>query len=119
MIISIESDKDINNGILLPVDIISVNESFAEKVADIGPQDWFGHYYREKLSPEELNSLAIAGGQNRRVKVKIHSGVKRVIMYTDFENIDDRDSQQIIFMSSRIKRYKFVRIRKNGLELKK
>lgn len=119
MIISIEADKDINDGILLPVDIISVNESFAGKVSDIGPQDWFGHYYREKLSPDELNTLAIAGGQNRRVKVKIHSGVERIIVYTDFENIDDRDSQQVILMSSRFRRYKFIRIRGNGLELKK
>jgi hypothetical protein len=117
--LDINADSSINEGVLLPIDVIAVNESKAESVLSISPEEWFGNDMRERLTSEEIQKLAIKGGGTRNVTVKVRSEVGRIIIYADYENTSGRDRQQIIIFPKKaefLNKYS-IQVRKNRLEL--
>ena len=117
--LSIKADTSINDGVLLPIDVIAVDESKAESVLSISPEEWFGNDMRERLTSEEIQKLAVKGGGARTVNVRVRSEVGRIIIYADYENTSERDRQQIIIFP---KKEQFrgtysIQVQKNRLEL--
>ena len=117
--IMLESEGSINEGVLLPVDILVANDGLASSALGIGPDDWFGAELRDRLTNEEVQRLAIRGGTTRNVKVSIPEDVRRVIIFADYENNNERFGQQIVITPEKLNffpKYR-VRIRDNRMEL--
>ena len=99
--LTINSAPGINDGVLLPMDIIAVEKSKVEQVLDVGPEDWFGDSLRDSLHPgsnEDIHRLAVKADTSRVVDVRIGEEVEQVVIFADFENSVDRESQQIIII---------------------
>jgi hypothetical protein len=90
------ADREINENVLLPLDVVVVDKSLSETVLSIGPDDWFGDSLRDRLVGEEVHHLAIKGGATREITVKIPEETNKVIIYADYENNIDRLGQQIV-----------------------
>lgn len=108
-----QSIKDINDGALLPVDIVTVEKSVSDSVLEIGPDNWFGNGLRDRLTGEEIKHLAIKGGSTRQVKIKVPSEVEKIIIYADYENNIDRAGQQVVILPAR---FNFLPIYKINLK---
>ncbi len=117
--VRMKAEDRINNDVLLPVDIIVVSESMQNEVMEIGPEEWFGHSLRERLTEIELHSLAISGGEKRKVKVKRKSRSQKVIVYADYDNSTDRNKQQVIIVPKKFRRTHCVEIMENEMRSKK
>lgn len=48
------ADPVINARVLLPVDVILTEDALVKKIVKIGPEEWFGHQFRETLLEDEL-----------------------------------------------------------------
>jgi hypothetical protein len=116
----IESEKHINGGVLLPMDVISAEGSLSDSILDVGPEIWFGHEIRERLVEEELRRFAVSGGQKRKVKLRVGGEVKRIIIYADYGKNMNRKGQQVVIEPKQwpFAGYK-IQIRENELELLK
>lgn len=90
------ADREINENVLLPLDIVVVDKSLSETILDIGPDAWFGDSLRDRLVGEEVHHLAIKGGSTREVSVEVPGETNKVIIYADYENNIDRLGQQIV-----------------------
>jgi len=117
--LSLQADAPINDGVLLPIDVIAVNEIKADAVLSVSPEEWFGNDMRERLTSEEIQKFAIKDGGNRIIDVRVPSEVGRIIVYADYENTSERERQQIIIFpgKDRFKSNYSIRIQKNRLEL--
>jgi len=117
--LTLQADAPINDGVLLPIDVIAVNESKADSVLAVSPDEWFGNDMRERLTSEEIQKFAIKDGGSRTIDVRVPSEVGRIIIYADYENTSERERQQIIIFpgKDRFKRNYSIRIQKNRLEL--
>ncbi len=118
--IHLTADRHINDGVRLPVDIIAVEgsgeASFMGSVMKIGPEAWFGHSKRDQLSRRDYVPLAISGGETREETLKLNEEIKRVIVYADFENNKERDTQQVIIIPEKRHEKHFIMIRESELE---
>ncbi len=119
--IAFQADNHINEGVLLPVDIIAVQDSAVESVLDIGPETWFGHRMRERLiSGKELFTFALSGGAKRKVKISVPKENKRVLVYADYENSEERDDQQVVITPSGWHfGYYLIKVTGHAMELEK
>ena len=108
----------INNGVLLPVDIIIAPDSVMNAVLEIGPDEWFGHPMRGTLLPEQLSHLAMGGGQTREMDIKVDTdNANRIIIFADYENIAQRHKQQIHITIGTWEYNYYVKIQKDSMEL--
>jgi predicted component of type VI protein secretion system len=116
---SLKADVPINDGVLLPIDIITVNEIKADAVLAISPEVWFGNEMRERLTPEEIQKFAVKDGGTRKIDVRVPSDTGRIIVYADFENTSERQKQQIIIVpgKERFRDSYLIRVHNNRLEL--
>lgn len=117
--VSLKADVPINDGVLLPIDIITVNELKADGVLAISPEVWFGNEMRERLTPEEIQKFAVKDGGTRKIDVRVPSDTGRIIIYADFENTSERVKQQIIIVpgKERFRDSYLIRVHNNRLEL--
>ncbi len=118
--VSLKADVPINDGVLLPIDIITVNELKADAVLAISPEVWFGNEMRERLTPEEIQKFAVKDGGTRKIDVRVPSDTGRIIIYADFENTSERVKQQIIIVpgKERFRDSYLINVHNNRLELK-
>ena len=117
--LSFAADKQINDDVLLPVDIIVAKDPVMNSVVEIGPEEWFGHQTREVLVERELYPLAISGGEERVKKIIVDKEISRIIIFADYENSNDRDDQQLIINTSDRKTKYLILITENKLEIEK
>lgn len=117
--VSLKADAPINDGILLPIDIITVNELKADAVLAISPELWFGNEMRERLTTEEIQKFAVKDGGTRKIDVRVPSDTGRIIIYADYENTSERAKQQIIIFpgKERFRDSYLIRVHNNRLEL--
>lgn len=99
--LQLKADNPINDGILLPIDIMTVDENKAASVLSLSPDEWFGSRLREQLTPDEIQKVAIRGGGTRSVPVKVNSQTGRIIVYADYEATSQRDQQQLVIDASK------------------
>jgi len=111
--------KKINEGVLLPVDILTVDSSLSATALGIGPDNWFGEDVRDRLTDDEIKRLAISGGNTKSVSLKVPENIHKVIIFADFENNSDRVGQQIIIAPEKLRflpKYK-ININEDQMEL--
>ena len=115
--LTLVAERTINNDVRLPIDIIMVED--AASVLAIGPDSWFGHPQREKLTlDDELIRLSFSGGERMDYKLSLGSKIDKLIIFADFINQEDRKQQQVVIPRSRFGFSKEVRIGKDALEMK-
>lgn len=117
--LSLQADVPVNDGVLLPIDIITINENKAEAVLAISPDLWFGNDMRERLTAEEIQKFAVKDGGSRNITVRVPSETGKIIIYADYENTSEREGQQIIIFSGkdRFRDSYLIRVHNNRLEL--
>jgi hypothetical protein len=117
--LSLQADVPVNDGVLLPIDIITINENKAEAVLAISPDLWFGNDMRERLTAEEIQKFAVRDGGSRNITVRVPSETGKIIIYADYENTSEREGQQIIIFSGkdRFRDTYMIRVHNNRLEL--
>ena len=117
--LQLKADESINNGILLPIDVVAVEESKAASILSISPDEWFGSDQRERLPPEEIQKLAIKDGGVRTVTVKVHKEAGKIIIYADYESTSQREQQQLVIDSKKESFHDsyLIKVKKNLLEL--
>jgi hypothetical protein len=111
MMVTIVSEPDINDGVLLPMDIMAVNEDKTDQILEIGPEDWFGDSLRDSMRPGakgNVHRLAIDADSKKVVEVKLAEDVERVVVFADFETSTDRESQEIIIVPTGMFKNKVV-----------
>jgi hypothetical protein len=111
--------SEINEGVLLPVDILAVDSVISSKALEIGPDNWFGEDVRDRLTDGEIQRLAIKGGEEKKVSVKVNKSVHRIIIFADFENNSEAAGQQAIIIPEkfRFRPTYTILINDNSLEL--
>lgn len=95
--IKFKCEKKINQGMLLPVDIIYVTRfRMPREVISVGPNRWFDSLVRENW--EEKQSLSLKGGDEKTVEINRVwlENSKFLIIFADFKGVKITDQQQII-----------------------
>ena len=95
--IRFQCDKQINQGLLLPVDIIYITRyHMPREIVSIGPNKWFNSLWRERW--EERQTISLKGGEIRKVKLNglWLRNTKFLIIYADYKGVEEPYSQQII-----------------------
>jgi len=117
--LQLKADESINDGILLPIDVIAVDEGKAAAVLGVSPDEWFGSRQREQMAPDEIQKLAIRGGGNRTVPVKINPQNGKIILYADYESTSQREQQQLVIDPKKesLRDTYHIKVKKNFLEL--
>jgi hypothetical protein len=119
--IILDPAKDINDGVLLPLDVLAIDAGSSEAALGVGPDNWFGEDLRDRLTGDEIKRLAISGGIEKSVLVKISEGVNKIIIFADFENNSDRVGQQIVIVPEKLNflsKYR-IKINEDTMELAK
>jgi hypothetical protein len=90
------AEKKINGGLLLPVDIIVVNDSTGNEIVKTDPDKWFVSDKRKTLvRGKEIFQLAIKGGEFRKdTQIHINEHIKKIIIYANYNKQSSRESQQ-------------------------
>jgi hypothetical protein len=107
--ITFSCDRRINQGMLLPVDIIYIQRfHMPGEVISLGPDQWFNHIEREKW--EEKQTLSLKGGEEIQVKLNPlwMENTKFLIIFADFKDVNNPYSQQIILDESAESRVKIL-----------
>lgn len=92
-----QCDKVINQGLLLPVDVIYVTRYHRPReVIAIGPNKWFNSLQRERW--ETKQTLGFTGGETKTLKLnKLWlKNSKLIIIFANFKDVKDPGSQQVI-----------------------
>ena len=95
--ITFKCDQHINQGMLLPVDVIYVTRyHMPREITSIGPDKWFNSYERDNWV--ERQSLSLKGGETRELKLnKLWlKNTKFLLVFTDFKDVNGPYSQQLI-----------------------
>lgn len=95
--LTFKCDRQINQGMLLPVDIIYVTRfRMPREVISVGPNQWFDSVVRENWA--EKQSLSLKGGDEKTVKMNKGwlDNSQYLIIYADFKGITMPAQQQII-----------------------
>ena len=95
--IEFRADAEINDGNVLPVDVIYV--AYFEELREItqyGPDEWFDSPRREQWTARE--TLSIEGGDVIEVTLdeKLLARAKIIVVYADFTNVTDPSAQQVV-----------------------
>ncbi len=98
-------DRQINQGQLLPVDVIYIQRhQLPSEVISLGPDHWFDHIQRERW--EEKQTLSLKGGDEKRLELNPlwlrHT--RFLVVYADFKDVDAPYSQQLILDETAHKR---------------
>jgi len=107
-------NEQINDGIILPVDIIIVKNT--DQILELSPDDWFVSSERETLTDNELYRLAVKNGDSQRLKIKIKPDIERLIIYADYDIKNDFNSQRVIFPVEKFRYYYSVFVGKYKIE---
>ena len=111
LMVTIVSEPDINDGVLLPMDIMAVSEEKTDQILEIGPEDWFGDSLRDSMRPGgkgNIHRLAIDADSKKVIEVTLAEDVERVVVFADFETSTDRESQEIIIVPTGMFKNKIV-----------
>ncbi len=96
-----QCDEHINQGMLLPVDVIYITRYHRPReVISIGPNNWFNSFEREKW--ETKQTLSLKGGETKTLKLnKLWlKETKLLVIFADFKDVKESQSQQIIIEKS-------------------
>ena len=107
--ITFKCDQHINQGMLLPVDVIYVTRyHMPREITSIGPDKWFNSYERDNLV--ERQSLSLKGGETRELKLnKLWlKNTKFLLVFTDFKDVNGPYSQQLIIDQTTRKKEKIL-----------
>jgi len=121
MTIHVAADVNVNDGVLLPLDILFVENDKADAALAVGPDKWFGEDLRERLTNDEIRRLAIRSGDRKDVQISYPDSVKKIIIFADYENNNDRFGQQLLITPDnfKFKNSYHVNIHGNRMELVK
>ncbi len=92
-----QCDKKINQGMLLPVDVIYITRYHRPReVISVGPNNWFNSLEREKW--ETRQTLSLKGGETKTLELnKLWlKETKLLVIFADFKDVEEPHSQQII-----------------------
>ncbi|MCK5194499.1 MAG: hypothetical protein KAQ71_11865, partial [Desulfobulbaceae bacterium] len=101
--------QHINQGMLLPVDVIYVTRyHMPREITSIGPDKWFNSYERDNWV--ERQSLSLKGGETRELKLnKLWlKNTKFLLVFTDFKDVNGPYSQQLIIDQTARKKEKIL-----------
>ena len=115
--ITFSSEDNINDGVLLPVDIIACDDVLSSSVLGVGPDSWFGDPLRDRLTGDNIHRLAISGGSSRSVKVNVTKSTKKIIVYADYELSTERMDQQIVISSENLGMFTSYKIQLNEMRM--
>ena len=112
---------NINEGFLLPVDIISVSQEEEKAILQIGPEAWFESEYRSKLTKEQLVKIAINSGKITEIAIDIPQKKSVVIIFADYMEITEQNPQQLIIHHQKWRGYVTgeISVGKKGLQMMK
>lgn len=113
------ADPVINSEVLLPIDVIVTPDQAMKDIVKIGPEDWFGHQFRDTLLSDELYTIAISGGGVRVKNIVFEEDISKIIIYADFEDTINREGQQLLINCSDKKKKYEILVREKNLEMKK
>lgn len=94
-------DERINQGQLLPVDVIYIQRyHMPSEVISLGPDNWFDHIERDQW--EERQTLGLKGGEIKTLTLNQRwlANTKFIVIYADFKDVAVPYSQQIILDAS-------------------
>lgn len=74
---------DINDGLLLTVDLVQVDEAEAAQIRQLGEQ-WFYSDLRRQLAPR-LSTVAVEGGCNTTAKITAQKGYETLAIVSDYK----------------------------------
>ena len=103
--ITFKCDQHINQGMLLPVDVIYVTRyHMPREITSIGPDKWFNSYERDNWI--ERQSLSLKGGETKELKLnKLWlKNTKFLLVFTDFKDVNGSYSQQLVIDQTARKR---------------
>lgn len=95
--ITFACDPQINQGQLLPVDIIYVTRyQTPREIIAIGPDQWFNS--SERMQWETRQTLGLRGSETKTVHLNQRwlKGAKLLIIFADFKGVKNPQSQQVI-----------------------
>jgi len=112
----VADNNNINENLLIPVDIIVVENS--DPVLEIGPENWFMHQKRDALlKDKEIYRLTLSSWEQRKISIIPGSDVKKIVIYADYEKIFDRNGQQIVIFPKTMDFTYMIKMTRNGMEL--
>lgn len=114
-----KAESPINSGILLPIDVMTVDQNKASAILSISPDEWFGNPMREQLTPDEIHKLAIRAGGERVIQVKVNPQSGKIILYADYEGTSQRDLQRLVIDAEKgsLEDTYLINVKLNQLEL--
>ena len=115
--ISLEPRGNVNDGILLPVDIMAVDTQLGATILGIGPDAWFGDPLRDRLSGDQIHRLAISGENARKIKINLAENTRRIIVFADYDRSDERMEQQVVIIPESIGFYKTYNIQLGEIKM--
>jgi hypothetical protein len=92
-----QCDKQINQGMLLPVDVIYITRYHRPReVIAIGPNNWFNSSERQKW--ETRQTLSLKGGETRTLELNQLwlRETKLLVIFADFKDVEEPDPQQVL-----------------------
>ncbi len=95
--IEFRADKEINHGLLLPVDIVYVSYLHQlRQLTSLGPDQWFNSELRARWLDKQ--SLGIRGGEHRRVRLQADLAARSpfIVVFAAFMGVSDPAPQQVI-----------------------
>ena len=102
-------DQHINQGMLLPVDVIYITKfHMPREVIAIGPNSWFESLKRERW--EARQTLSLRGGETRKLALNRLwlKDTKLLIVFANFKNVEEPLSQQIVIDHTANKRVRIL-----------
>jgi len=102
-------EPHINQGLLLPVDVIYITKYRSlREVTSIGPDDWFNTSKREAW--ETKQTLSLSGGDTRSLKLDKQwlKNTKVIVIFADFKDVKEPNPQQMIIDRSEKRKEKIL-----------
>ncbi|MFH1097765.1 MAG: hypothetical protein ABH886_06015 [Candidatus Desantisbacteria bacterium] len=114
-------DNVINEGLLLPVDVILVTQEEEKAILQIGPNAWFESEYRNNLAKEQIVKLALVSGETKEIPIDVSQQKGVAIIFADYTNLTGQDTKQLVIHSPQLRGYatKYIRVGEKGLGIGK
>lgn len=94
-VIRFKCDSNINQGMLLPVEVIYVTaDNNLKEVTAIGPDAWFDSKERESWAHRQ--TLSLRSGREVRLWLERPPETKYIVIFASFFQINDQEAQQVI-----------------------
>ena len=113
--IHFHSETSINQEILLPVHVITVEQP--NEILEMGPENWFKNHKKRNALFNNVQQLAISSSQSANVYVYLDKNIEKIIIYADYEGIYERNPQEIIITPRRFRLNYNVALKSNKMEL--